>query len=36
MVQRWQQCYSGCELSNLFNNRHDLKELLKNHPSPEV
>jgi hypothetical protein len=36
MVQRWQECYSGCDLSNLFTNRQDLKELLKSHPSPEV
>ncbi|UJR27835.1 hypothetical protein I4U23_009101 [Adineta vaga] len=35
LVQRWQECYSGCDLSNLFSNRHDLKELLKSHPSPE-
>lgn len=36
MVQRWQECYSGCDLNNLFNNRQDLKELLKSHPSSEV
>ncbi len=36
LVQRWQECYSGCDLSNLFTNRQDIKELLKNHPIPEV
>ncbi|CAF1147413.1 unnamed protein product, partial [Adineta ricciae] len=35
LVQRWQECYSGCDLNNLFTNRHELKELLKSHPSPE-
>jgi hypothetical protein len=36
LVQRWQECYSGCDLRDLFNDRIDLKELLKNHPNPEV
>ena len=36
LVQRWQECYSGCDLNNLYNNRQDIKELLKTHPSPEV
>ncbi|CAF5202864.1 unnamed protein product, partial [Rotaria magnacalcarata] len=35
LIQRWQECYSGCDLSDLFTDRQDLKELLKNHPSPE-
>ncbi|CAF5005990.1 unnamed protein product, partial [Rotaria sp. Silwood1] len=35
LVQRWQECYSGCDLSDLFSNRQDLKELLKSHPNPE-
>ncbi|CAF2351851.1 unnamed protein product [Rotaria sp. Silwood2] len=35
LVQRWQECYSGCDLNNLFNSRQDLKELLKSHPNPE-
>ncbi|CAF3878324.1 unnamed protein product, partial [Adineta steineri] len=35
LVQHWQECYSGCDLSDLFTNREDLKELLKSHPSPE-
>jgi hypothetical protein len=36
LVQRWQECYSGCDLNNLFTNRQDIKELLKSHPSAEV
>ncbi len=36
LVQRWQECYSGCDLNNLFSTRQDLKELLKSHPTPEV
>ncbi|CAM4889254.1 unnamed protein product [Rotaria socialis] len=35
LIQRWQECYSGCDLSDLFTDRQDLKELLKNHPNPE-
>jgi hypothetical protein len=36
LVQRWQECYSGCDLNNLFSQPQELKELLKSHPSPEV
>ena len=36
LIYRWQQCYSGCDLRDLLNDRNDLKELLKNHPNPEV
>ncbi|CAF1142738.1 unnamed protein product, partial [Didymodactylos carnosus] len=34
-LQRWQECYSGCDLNNFLNNKDDIKELLKNHPNPE-
>ena len=36
LVQRWQECYSGCDLRDLFAYANQLKELLKSHPSPEV
>lgn len=35
LVQQWQKCYSGCDLNDLFSDSEDLKELLKNHPSPQ-
>ncbi|CAF0812715.1 unnamed protein product [Rotaria sordida] len=35
LLQRWQECYSGCDLTDLLTNPQDLKELLKSHPSPE-
>jgi len=36
LVQHWQTCYSGCDLRNLFSSRQEIKDLLRNHPNPEV
>ncbi|CAF1155325.1 unnamed protein product, partial [Didymodactylos carnosus] len=34
LLHRWQECYSGCDLSDLLITKNDIKELLRNHPNP--